>query len=250
VFDAFDRVVATIPIPTASPWGTAFPFGMAESPDGTRVFVGTGDGSGKVFAIDTRSLTLVPSETLSLGAGNGFGRMLFAGDTLVLTMTTFDPGFAGSTAHVVFVEPARPWRAVLRTLAGVHDGSAFPNTIDAALACDGQVWVSGFDLGPQVFVFDAPSRQLVDVVPTGTSNAQGKLHGLGVGPRGLVAVADYVSDEVAWIDAVARSPLGLTDLGALPGGHTNANDVLFAPGGGSLVVVAEGSSSLVSFDAP
>jgi DNA-binding beta-propeller fold protein YncE len=250
VFDAAHQVVATIPIPTTSPWGTAFPFGMAVAPDGARVYVGTSDGSGKVFAIDTGTLTLVPAETLSFGAGKGFGRMLFAGGTLVLTMTTFDPGFTGSTAHVVFVEPAHPRRATVRTLMGVHDGSAFPNPIDAALFCGMQVFVSGYDMGPQVFVFDVATRQLVEVVPTGTSQAQGKLHGLAIGPNGLGAVTDFIADEIAWFDASTRGVLGVTDLSLVPGWHTNANEVVFAPDGQSLIVVGEGSSSLVRFALP
>lgn len=250
VFDATEQVVATIAIPTAGPWGTAFPFGMAVSPDGSRVYVGTSDGSGKVFAIDAQGLALVPSETLLLGAGNGFGRMLFAGETLVLTMTTFDPGYTGSTARVVFVDPAHPRQATVRTLLGVHDGSAFPNPIDAALFCGQRVFVAGFDMGPQVFVFDAPSRQLVDVVPTGTSQAQGKLHGLAIGPNGLGVVCDYVADELCWFDASTRGALGVTDLSLLPGWHTNPSGIAFAPDGRSLVVTCEGSSSLVRFRLP
>ena len=70
VFDAQDHVIATIAIPfdPLDPWGTAFPFGLAVSPDQSRVYVGTMDGRGKVFAIDTETLTLRTSETIRISA--------------------------------------------------------------------------------------------------------------------------------------------------------------------------------------
>ncbi len=52
VFDAANQVIATIPIPVdpSGPFATAFPFGLAVSPNGTHVHVGTGDGQGRVTA--------------------------------------------------------------------------------------------------------------------------------------------------------------------------------------------------------
>jgi DNA-binding beta-propeller fold protein YncE len=250
VFDAAGQVVATVPIPFAQGgFPTAFPTGLAVSPDQTRVYVGTLDGSGNVYAIDALAHVLVPSETIALGPGHGFGRMAFAGDRLVLTATLFHAGLQGSTGEVVLLDPSDPEARTVRVLATSPDARAFPSPMDVATWCD-RVYVAGFDLGARVFELSAATGELVATIPTGTSNRYGKFQGLGVGPDGLLVVADYLTDEIAWIDPFTRSPLSVVDASALPDWHAQLNDVLVNPSGARFVLAGQASSTLAVFDRP
>jgi DNA-binding beta-propeller fold protein YncE len=251
VFDAWDNVVATVPIPfdPEAPFATAFPFGLAVAPDQTRVYVGTLDGSGNVYAIDALAHVLLPAETIALGADHGFGRMLFAGARIVLTATLFHAGFQGSTAKVVLLDPADPGGATVHVLASSPDASAFPTPMDVATWCD-RIYVAGFDLGARIFELDAATGALVAAIPTGTSNRYGKFQGLGAGPDGLIAVADSFTDEVAWINASTRSLVALLDLSSLPDFHARVNDVLVGPAGTRVVMTGQGSETLAVFDRP
>ena len=132
VFNAADQVVATIPIPVqpGDPFGTAFPFGLAVAPDQSRVYVGTLDGSGNIYAINVATLALEPTETIAFGADHGFARLTFAGEILVVPITVYNPGFQGSTGEVAFLDPKSPGTLSEVVLATSPTASAFPNPID------------------------------------------------------------------------------------------------------------------------
>jgi len=249
IFNAADQVVATVPIPVqpGDPFGTAFPFGLAVSPDQSRVFVGTADGSGDIHAIDVATRALVPAETIAFGAGRGFGRLTFFEDTLVATVTVHHPSFQGSTGMVVFVDPARPQDAVEHVLASSPNGSAFPNPIDVAVWCD-RVFVSGFDMGARVFEFDGQTAELRATIATGTSNRLGKLHALGSDGNGLLIVADFFTGEIAWIDATRRTLVSVFDTSTVPQFHSQLNDVIVAPDGSKVLLTGQGSNTLVLFE--
>jgi DNA-binding beta-propeller fold protein YncE len=249
IFDAADQVVATVPIPIqpGNPFGTAFPFGLAVAPDQSRVYVGTIDGSGDIHVIDTATLSLVPAETISFGTNHCFGRLAFFEDTLVATVTVHHASFQGSTGVVAFVDPQNPQAAIEHVLASSPNGSAFPTSIDVAVWCD-KVFVSGFDMGAQVFEFDGPTAELRATIGTETSNRMGKLHALGSDGKGLLIVADLFTGEVAWIDATRRTLVSVFDTGAVPEFHSQLNDVVVAPDGSRVLLTGLGSSTLAVFE--
>lgn len=249
VFDANDAVVATIPIPFASggSFATAFPFGLAVSPDQTTVYVGTQDGAGWVHAIDTATMTLAPQRAIYLGADHGVGRCAFAGATLVLTVTRYLPGFVGAEAKLVCVDPAQPQVLNELVLASSSSGLLFPSLQDCAVDCDGTVWTAGLDLGPWVFGIDPTTLTLKHVLPTNTSQPDGKFQALGLSAQGLLVVADFWTDELASFDARRRVWLSVTSMSGLPTFQGAAQELEFAPNRDVLVVPWAASDNLGVF---
>lgn len=245
-------VLATIPIPPApgTGWSTAFPSALAVSPDQTRVYLGTNDGSGLVHVIDTTSLTRVSAETLSLGRGRTFGRMLFAGERLVVPTTRFHPGFAGSTAEVIVLDPHAPSTARITVLASSPDASAFPSPLDAALWCEAELFVCGFDLGRRLFVLDPSSGALLDEIALPTGAEPGSYECLAVRPDGLVAVGEFLTNELVWVDALSREVLGVQSLASLPETHSQLDELVFTPSGAGLIATAQFSDTLALFSLP
>lgn len=250
VFDRSDAVVETIALPfdPAGPFPTAFPFGLALSPDQSRLYVGTTDGSGNVFAIDTVELELVPGETMNFGADVTFGRMLFAGPELVIPTTEFHSGSSGSTAAILFVRPGAPERAEACVLASSSHAGRLPSAQDVALHCGNRLYVAGFDMGRRVFELDVQSRRLMRVLPTKTLQRWGKFQGLAVSPEGLLAVADFVSDEIAWIDVGTGTWLGITDAASLAHDHSQFLELTFSPDAGRLLATGHTSDTLAVFE--
>ncbi len=252
VFDRSSHVVARIAIPFASGsgWSTAFPFGLAVAPDQSRVYVGTLDGSGKIWVIDAVTRVLLPAETVSLGADRGFGRLCFADDDLVVPSTLSHSGWQGSTAEVFFVDPADPGGATRIELATSSSSTLFPSTQDAALLCDGRLFVAGFDMGASVFVFDAPTRSLLRSLPTFTSQPDGKFQSLGLSSRGLLALADYWTNELTLYDAWREEWLGLVDSSAYTAHHAQLNELVFDPEGRELWVPSFASENVAILSVP
>jgi len=248
VFDPDDSVVASIPVPfdPDGPFQTAFPSALPLSPDGSRLYVGTLDGSGDVHVIDTRTLARLPAETLHWGAEHGIGRLAFHGGTLVVPLTEYLPGFVGSTAKVGFVDPSRPRGASALTLVSATDGASFPAPQDVAFGCGGKAYVAGFDMGPRVWVVDVASRSLLGTVPTFTSQAAGKFQGLAADGRGMLVVADFFTDEIAVIDTRTDAWVRTSDVATL-GPHGQVTELVFAPGRGELVAPCLTSENLAVF---
>ncbi len=199
VLSAQGAPVATIPIPVrpSSTFGTAFPFGMAISPDRSTVWVGTGQG--RVFAINTQTWTLDPARTLDYGDDHGFGRIAFAGNQLILTTTQYHASFQGATASVMGLDPEFPgteWEVFLATSPTT---SLYPSPQDVAVHSDGRVFVAGFDMGAQVFSIDPQAGILLATWPTMTLPLAGKFQALGLHGE-FLCVADYWSGDLARID--------------------------------------------------
>ena len=241
VIDAQGQVQDTIVLPDPLEFGSCFPFGIATSPDQQRVYVGTLDGSGEIHVLDPASHSVV--DTLVVPGGHG--RLAFFGRNLVVPVTEYDPFFTSSVASVVFVDPADPEGAV--TVA-IPSPSTFPSAQDVAIRCDGRVYLSGLSLGSSIHVLDARTRSYVGAIPATTS---GGLHqGLALSPAGLLALADYASEELAFFDAWTEQPLALVDLSMLPDVHVDPEELVFSKDGGRLWAVCNGSDSLAVFDVP
>ncbi|MEM9802484.1 MAG: hypothetical protein AAGA20_19300 [Planctomycetota bacterium] len=250
VFDDLDQVVATIPLPP-EPGGTfptAFPYGVITAPDQRTVYVGTLDGQGFVYAIDVATLQIDAARTIFLGAETGASRMAFAGDQLVIGGTTFFPNFTGSTARVFVVDPAVPQAPRSLVLASDSSGFLFPNPQDMAVACDGTVWLAGFDMGPRVYAIDPAGPTLITTVPTGTSEPDGKFQALGLSPDGLLAVADFLTDEIGLIDVRRFAYRETIELDLLPGNFRAAQEITFSPDGQRMLVPFAASDNIAVFD--
>ena len=241
VFDAQGQSIETIALPDPLGFGSCFPFGIATSPDQSRIYVGTLDGSGNVYVIDTASLSVVDALVIP----GGHGRLGSYGKNLVVPVTEYDPFFTSSVARVVFVDPFDPGGAVAVTIPA---SSTFPSAQDVAVRCDGRVFVSGLSLGSKIHVLDARTKSYVGAIPSTTS---GGLHqGLALSSTGLLAVADYASEEIAFFDAWTEQGLGLVDLTALPDSHSDAEELVFSKDGKKLWAVCNGSDSLAVFESP
>jgi len=253
VFDEFDQVVATIPIPfdPQATYATAFPYGLAVSPDQSRVHVGTGDGQGFVHAIDVATLSLDASARIDLGADHGAGRMAFAGELLVIPATEYLPNFTGSSAKVCVVDPLQPGVVRSLVLGSNSTGVLFPSLQDVAIDCGGRAWLAGFDLGPRVFVVDpsaAGGPVLVRRVRTETSQSAGKFQGLGLSPDGILWVGDLYTAELSLIDVRRERWIETIDPGQLPVSLVAPNEIAFSPDGSRAAVLWIASENITVFD--
>ncbi|MDF1838080.1 MAG: hypothetical protein P1V35_09445 [Planctomycetota bacterium] len=243
VFDGADQVLVHVPIPVrpGNTFGSAFPYGMAVSPDQSTVWVGTSEG--RIFAIDVATMSLDPLRTIDLGPGMGFARMAFMGSLLVLTATEYHQNYLGSTAKLIVMDPAFPAGAQSLTLGTSPTAAAFPSPQDLAIG-NGKIYVAGFDLGPQIFVVDSQSVTLDGTLPTGTSHAQGKFQALALTPAGMLLVADFTTSEIARIDTFTGHLLGI-----VPGqNHGFGPQELTISPDGQTLLVPMASDDLVRFD--
>lgn len=241
VFDASGQVLQTIPLPDPFGFGSCFPFGLAVAPDQQRLYVGTLDGSGSIYVIDTASRTVV--DTLDVPGAHG--RLAFYRQTLVVPVTEYDPGFTSSVARIVFLDPADPAAAVA---VPIPSSSTFPSAQDVAIRCDGRVFLAGLSLGAKVHVLDARTRSYLTAIPAPTS---GGLHqGLALSSLGLLAVADYASEEIAFFDSWSEQWLALVDLTTLPDGHSEPEELVFSKDGKKLWAICNGSDSVAVFRSP
>jgi len=250
VFDAFDSVVATLAIPFApgSFFPTAFPSGLVTSPDQTHVYVSTLDGSGVVYAIDTATLQLDAAAEIHLGADVTATRMVFAGQRLVIPATESLPGWVGSTAKVVVVDPALPQFARELPIATASTGFLFPSPQDCAVDCDGLVWLAGFDMGAFVFGVDPRTLTLRYAVPTHTSQSDGKFQALGLSKDGLLVVGDMWTHELSVIEARTRRWRTTLDTTALTTIQRGPQDIEFAPNADRLLVPWAGTDNVGIYD--
>lgn len=243
VFDAAGQVLDTIFLPDPFEFGSCFPFGLATAPDQQRVYVGTVDGSGNIYALDTATLEVQESETLNVPGTHG--RLAFFGRRLVVPVTEYDPFFTSSEAKVVFVDPADPFSAVT---VPIPSGATFPSAQDVAIRCDGRVFLAGISLGARIHVLDARSQSYVGWFPSTTSG--GLQQGLALSARGLLAVADYATEEIAFVDSWTEQGLDLVDLTALPDFHAEPEELVFSKDGSKLWAICNGSDSVAVFEVP
>ncbi len=243
VFDASDFILAHLPIPVrpGSSFGTAFPFGMAVSPDQSTVWVGTSEG--RIFALDVASGTLDLSRTIDLGSNVGFTRFGFHGNQLVLPATSYHQNYQGSTAKLILLDPAQPATLQEVILGTSPTASAFPSPQDFAIR-NGKIYVAGFDMGPQVLVVDAQTLALDAPIPTGTGHPGGKFQALTISASGLLLVADYTTAEIARIDTNTARLLGVVPASTYGYGP---QELTISPDGHTLLVPTA-ADNLVRFD--
>jgi DNA-binding beta-propeller fold protein YncE len=243
VFDGAGQPIDTIVLPDPLGFGSCFPFGIVTSPDQLRVHVGTLDGSGNVYAIDTTTLSVEEADTLVVPGAHG--RLAFHKKCLVVPVTEYDATFTSSVARVVFVDPADPDGAVAVALPSP---STFPSAQDVAVRCDGRVFVAGLSLGSSIHVLDARTRSYVGAIPSTTS---GGLHqGLALSPEGLLALADYASEEIAFFDSWTGQALGLVALAGLSDVHVEPEELVFSADGKKLWAICNASDSVAIFETP
>lgn len=250
VFNAQDAVVATLPISVlpGAFYPTAFPSSLAVSPNQRHVYVSTGDGSGRVLAIDTLTLAFDPTRAIHLGAGHSATRMVFAGETLIICGALGTPNFTGSTAKVFAVDPVAPANVRELVLGSANNGFQFPSVQDCAVACDGLVWVAGFDLGPQVFAIDPRTLTVRHIVPTLTAQPDGKFNALGLSREGWLVVGDLYTHEISVIHTRRRRVRGVIDAFQLPATLASVQELEFSPQGDKLIATWAGTNNLAVFD--
>ncbi|MCP5024527.1 MAG: hypothetical protein GY930_22525 [bacterium] len=243
IFDATDAVLThlAIPVRPGNTFGTAFPFGMAVSPDQSTVWVGTSEG--RIFAIDVASRTLDSNRTIDLGAAVGLARFGFLGNQLILPATSYHQNYQGSTAKLILLDPAHPAMTQEVILGTSPTASAFPSPQDFAIR-NGKIYVAGFDLGPQVVVADTQTLALDTPIPTGTGHPGGKFQALTISASGLLLVADYTTAEIARIDTNTDSLLGVVPASTYGYGP---QELTISPDGQTLLVPTA-AGNLVRFD--
>lgn len=243
VFNAADQVLVHVPIPIlpGNVYGTAFPFGMAVSPDQSTVWVGTSEG--RIYALDVASRSLDLARTIDLGPNTGFARFAFMGNLLVLPATIYHTNFQGSTAKLIVLDPAQPGSAQEVILDSSPSTAAFPSPQDLAIR-NGKIYVAGFDMGPQVFVIDGQSLSIDALLPTGTGHPQGKFQALTMTPAGTLLVADYTTAQIARIDSNTGRLLGWV---ACQNYGYGPQELSVSPDGQTLVVPLA-SDSLLRFN--
>lgn len=249
VFNAQDQIVTTIPLPpvVGGSFPSVFPFGIVLDEARDTVWVGTNDGSGRLFGIDLNSLTLDPARTIDLGLQRGVARFALHDQELVVPTFRFTPGFTGSIAELLIVNPDRGAGHEVIPLAEADSNGAFPAPQEVVITADGRALVAGFDMGPRVYVTHLASRTPLPPFPTHTSQSLGKFQCMALSADGLLIVTDFFTGEISRMSAFDGTLLGITESTDLIGFHDAFTAALFRPDQSEFVLVATGSDSLARF---
>lgn len=246
VFDSQDQTIASIALPpdVGGSFPTVFPFGIVIDEARNTAWVATNDASGRIFGIDLTTLTLDPARTLQLGLDRGVARFALHQGKLIVPTFRFTPGFTGSIAELLVVDPDRgaPTDALLLTQAS--STGAFPAPQEVVITPDGRALIAGFDMGPLVYVVHLASRTQLSPYPTFTNQSLGKFQCMALSEDGLLVVADFFTGELSRMSAFDGTFLGITESIDLVGFHDAFTAALFRPDQSELMLVATGSDSI------
>lgn len=244
VFNAQDQILPNaIQIPDVMGFGTGYPFGLALSPDQSRLYVGTVDGSGSVYVIDTQTLSLLPEETIPIPGSHG--RLFFLGSTLIVPSSEFHSDFSGSEARLVLVDRPQQQAITHSWIINSATGS-FPSAQDFALSCHGLGYLVGTDLDSQIHVFDWQHREFLEPIDSHTGS--GLHQGIGLSKDGLMAVGDLATAELSFFNAWNQEWLETISLSS----HfaDQISELIFSRNGKKLYVIAQDHNSLLVFERP
>ena len=210
--------VPIVPAPTTGSTTTTVaiaggPYGLAVTPDGSRVYV-TDNTSGSVSVLDTATDTV--TKTITVGAG---------AEGVAITPNGAQAYVANFTDNTVSVIDTAT-NAVTKTIA-VGAGPA-----DVAVTPDGaKVYVTN-DTADTVSVIDTSTGSVSATVAANDDPA-----GLAISPNGTAYVANFTKDRVFII--------GTDNLITLPATGTHADSLALSPDG-SLLYVGESQGRAVA----
>lgn len=235
-------------------YGSIFPFGMAASPDGTRVYA-AGTSCATVDVIDSDPLSSSFNQVVqSFAVPNLFGRPAWLSATqLVLPVTVYNfnstLGFSdGSTTGFSIVDVTNP-ASVTTWIVTPFQQFDFPQITDLAVTPAGTVVSAvGYGLTPKIVEVDPLSGSVLRTLDLGTSVGVG-LHGLALSPDAtLLAVTALNGGELALIDMGTFTAVSVTATG--PAGTVPLpNEVVFSPDGSRLAVTLQGAAEVRVFGA-
>ncbi len=238
---ATGALTATVTIPN---WGfSAYPFGLALSGDGSRLYVSTLDGQDAIYVLDTTTLVWLNAETIYVPGGAG--RLAVHGATLIAGLSAYLPDWSGGVSRMAFIDLLSGTQ-VVHTLKSAAAGSfSFPGLQDAVVSPDGLAYVAGYEVGHRIYVFDASTGDLLRTIPTGAG--LGYYQGIALDETSnTLVVMDQWTSELIWIDRGTEQVLAVTDASSLL--LDGANEAVFA--GGQGFVAFHYANGVGVFDVP
>ncbi|MAB89183.1 MAG: hypothetical protein CMJ90_06975 [Planctomycetes bacterium] len=230
-------------------YGSVFPFGIAASPDGARIYAG-GTSCATVDVIDSDPQSPAFNQVLqSFSVPNLFGRPAWLDTTHIVfpvTSYNFNPSLGysdGSTTGLSVVDVTNP-ASVTTWMVTPFQQFNYPQITDIAVTPTGTVVAAiGYGLTPRVVEVDAGSGALLRTLDLGPAVGVG-LHGVALSPDGsTLAVTALNGGELALIDIAAFATISVTPTG-LPGSVTLPNEVMFSPDGSRLGVTLQGAAAV------
>jgi YVTN family beta-propeller protein len=218
-FDSSNSVLATLQLPDPFGIGSCYPFGITYH-DG-HYFVGTVDGSGEVYAIDSTTRTLEPSYGFATSY-KSIGRMTVKSSNLLVTTTEYNPTWSGATggvyAHEMFGDSAG---RQINYLTQENLGT-YPSASDMTPAMNG-VFMTGLDFGGMLYITDS------DGAPVRAIDAHGH-NGYSLATSyddTLLAMCELTTGTVVFFDAVNEEYVGEFTFAGMPNSAVFASDKLY-----------------------
>lgn len=234
----FDSIFAAAPVATIPLGAFVFPFGVAASPDGSRVYVGSA-GNGDVFVIDSDPASGAFATVLSsFNVPTGVARMAFADpNTLVIAHAVIAGDFSKADAYVTVLDPTNPAdRRTMLLLLGRPN--QFSSSQDVAVTEDGIAWVTVFDSDRRLYAIDAFARDVVGSIDLGPL-AENLQHGIAISPDGRLAiVTNFVNETLSVVDLASETVIAdvVTD--------NEPNEVAFSLDGFTAYVTCQNSGTV------
>lgn len=233
--------VATIPLGGCAPYATSFPFGVAASAAGDRVFVTTLGGCGDVFVIDADPGSATFATVLHAhNIPGGHGRPLLLDPLVLVPSAVYTPGFGASQGVAAVLDPAPPPAGgpVHYTVLSPYFPGAYAAAVDAALLPNGHALLTmNGEPWSRLYEYDPVAGALVRTIALPAS-AGSAIHGLGVSPDGRLAVATSQDQDVlVFVDVAAGTVLATVPTGA----NTQPNEVAFTRDGSRIFVTLQTS---------
>ena len=214
VLDRSGKTLKTIPLGSS-----AYPFGIAMDPTGTRLAVTT--KSEKIFLIDVATLSV--SKTLKVPGYHG--RVAFLADGRMVFGSAV-PSDGKTEVTATFMDPANP--AGARTLQLLPPAAGWPSVEDVALVNDGtEAWFPILSGDKTIRRVDTRTCTQVGSISLAGLFPSGFLHGIAASGEGLVLATSLGGGED--VLALLRTSLpGLVSSLRLGFGQ-QPNDVVFTP---------------------
>jgi YVTN family beta-propeller protein len=240
IWDASLNVMATVVLPDPFGFGTSYPYGIAASEDGRKLWVSTVDGSGEIYAIDLTTMALDPAAGFTTPFASG-SKLLASDGKLFAGTTRYNATWTDSEAGLVVIDIASG--QITETLITAEGSGSFPGTQDLQLLADGRIAASGLFFDGYTYVFSADG--ILD--RTFSQDSGAGAHGLALSPAGDVLVCcDLPSNKVVFLDLQNHVQIASINLASVGLGYSQPNDAVFAHG--KLYVTSQGTEEVVVFD--
>ncbi|MFT7516694.1 MAG: DNA-binding beta-propeller fold protein YncE [Myxococcota bacterium] len=233
-FDINNVVIASLQLPDPFGIGSCYPFGIVYK--NGMFYVGTVDGSGEVYAINSTTFTLESTRGFS-ASYQSIGRMFAStsNSSILLSTTSYNAAWSGSTGGVFAHDLADSNSGRQINYASADNLGLYPSASAFANA-NGKTFMTGLDFEGLLYRIKddgTPER----AIPVNGHNGYGLATSAD---ESLIVMCDLVGGAVVFIDAVNEEYFAELGISGMP------NDAAFA--NGKLYVSDQANERVLVYD--